>query len=249
MATIKKTTSTKKTATPKKAPVVKKVAVKAVETVKTEKTVGTHIPVFAMTGEKEGTMMAPSSVFDGTINMQLIAQAVRVYLANQRQGSAATKTRGMVEGSTRKIYKQKGTGRARHGAIRAPIFVGGGIVFGPHPRDYSLRLSQSMKNAALKSALSLKLKEEALVALTGVDDMKPKTKVVAEAFTKIGATKSILLIVDDMKGKLMRAARNIKNVYITPAQTVTAYHVSISQKIIVTKEAMKQLEKRFTSNI
>ncbi|MFH0750081.1 MAG: 50S ribosomal protein L4 [Candidatus Gottesmanbacteria bacterium] len=203
-----------------------------------------HIPVYAITGEKTGTMTAPVSIFNGKINMQLIAQAVRVYLANQREGSAATKTRGQVEGSTRKIYKQKGTGRARHGGIRAPIFVGGGIVFGPHPRSYYLHLPQSMKNAALKSALSLKLKENAIFALSDVETMKPKTKIVASCFDKIGAKRSILLIVSDMKGNLMRAARNIENVYVEPAQNVTAYHVAMSQKIIITKEAMKQMEKR-----
>ncbi len=241
MATTKKTPATKKAT---KTPAVKKTVAKVVQEAKTEKTVGAHIPVYAMTGEKTGTMIAPASIFGGVINMQLIAQAIRVYLANQREGSAATKTRGMVEGSTRKIYKQKGTGRARHGAIRAPIFVGGGVVFGPHPRDYSLHMPQSMKNVALKSALSLKLKEEALIALTGTATVEPKTKVVATLFSKIGAKRSVLLIVDDMKGNLMRAARNIDNVFVTPAQNVTAYQVATSQKIILTKEAVQLIEKR-----
>lgn len=239
MATTKKTISTKK------APAIKKPAAKAKETVKTEKKENVHIPVYVLSGEKTGTMTPPAGIFEGTVNMQLIAQAVRVYRANQREGSASTKTRGQVEGSTRKIYKQKGTGRARHGGIRAPIFVGGGIVFGPHPRDYSLQFPQAMRVAALKSALILKLKEKAIVVLAGTEDMKPKTKTIAACLVKIGATRSVVVIVDDMHTALVRSARNINGVTVVPAKNVTTYEVAIASTIVCTKEAMKQLEQRF----
>jgi len=232
MATVKKSTIAKKPAAPKKA---------AVTETKTDKQ---SLPVFDVTGAKSGTVAAPAVLFGGVVNMQLIALAVRVYLANQREGSAATKTRGKVEGSTRKIYKQKGTGRARHGAIRAPIFVGGGIVFGPQPRDYTLHFPQSMKNAAIKSALALKLKEEKIVVIEDGKMTKPSTKTIAAAFEKIGATRSVLFVVDDMHTDLVKSARNICCLTVEPAKNVTTYEVFTSHRVIMTKEALKQLEKR-----
>jgi len=239
MATVKKAIKAKKTTATEK-PVVKVAATK-----KTEEKISAHIPVYGVSGEKTGAMTAPASIFDGKVNMQLIALAIRVYLANQREGSASTKTRGLVEGSTRKIYKQKGTGRARHGGIRAPIFVGGGVVFGPQPRDYTLHFPQSMRLSALKSAFSMKLKEEAIIVLGDTAEMKPKTKTMSECFTKIGATRKVLVIVDDMHGALTRSVRNIAGVTVQPAQNVTTYEVAMNKKIVCTKEAMKQLEKRF----
>lgn len=236
MATVKKTTSVKKVAT------VKKAAATAVETKKP--VAKGALPVYTVTGEKAADMTAPASLFGGVVNMQLIALAVRVFLANQREGSAATKTRGNVEGSTRKLYKQKGTGRARHGSIRAPIFVGGGIVFGPQPRDYSLHFPQSMKSAAIKSALALKLKEEKLVVMEDGKMSKPATKTVAKAFEKIGAIRSVLLVVDDVHTDLVKSARNICCVTVEPAKNVTTYEVFTSHRVIITKEALKQLEAR-----
>ncbi|MFZ2025371.1 MAG: 50S ribosomal protein L4 [Microgenomates group bacterium] len=249
MATGKKPTIAKKAAAPKKA------ADKTVDTVKAAKETASNaateaktdkqsLVVYDVTGTKSGIVAAPAALFGGDVNMQLIAQAVRVYLANQREGSASTKTRGKVEGSTRKIYKQKGTGRARHGSIRAPIFVGGGIVFGPQPRDYSLHFPGSMKNAAIKSALALKLKEEKIVVMEDAKMTKPATKTVAAAFTKIGATRSVLLVVDDMHTNLVKSARNICCVTVEPAKNVTTYEVFTSHRVVITKEALKQLESR-----
>ena len=236
MATVKKTTRVKKTTTAKKA---------VATPVETKKPVAKGaLAVYTVSGEKTADMAAPASLFGGAVNMQLIALAVRVFLANQREGSAATKTRGKVEGSTRKIYKQKGTGRARHGSIRAPIFVGGGIVFGPQPRDYSLHFPQSMKIAAIKSALALKLTEEKIVVIEDGKMTKPSTKTMAIAFEKIGATRSVLFVVDDMHTDLVKSARNIYGVTVEPAKNVTTYEVFTSHRVIITKEALKQLEAR-----
>ena len=241
MATVKKPTIAKTSAAPKKSAVKK--TVEAVKETAAPKTKGA-LPVYTVTGEKAADMTAPASLFGGAVNMQLIALAVRVYLANQREGSAATKTRGKVEGSTRKIYKQKGTGRARHGSIRAPIFVGGGIVFGPQPRDYSLHFPQSMKIAAIKSALALKLTEGKIVVIEDSKMTKPSTKTMAAAFEKIGATRSVLFVVDDMHTDLVKSARNICSVTVEPAKNVTTYEVFTSHRVIITKEALKQLEAR-----
>ena len=117
---------------------------------------GLNIDVFDIKGKNVGSISLPESIFKAKVNPQVVAQAVRVYLANQRQGTSSTKTRGEVQGSTRKIYRQKGTGRARHGSIRAPIFVHGGVAFGPKPRDFSLKIPSKIKQQALFSAFSSK---------------------------------------------------------------------------------------------
>ena len=135
-----------------KKPEVKKVAVK--------KTSGLTVPVYDIKGKEKGTLILPKEAFAVSVKPQLLAQAVRVYQFNRRQGTASTKTRGEVTGSTRKIYRQKGTGRARHGDIKAPIFVGGGIVGGPKPKDYSLGINKKQKTKAFFGALTLKLKEK-----------------------------------------------------------------------------------------
>src|SRR3990170_6251019 len=140
------------------------------------KTVSLNVPVVGVDGKTKSKIQLPKELFGAKVNKALLAQAVRVYLANQRTGNAATKTRGEVEGSTRKIYRQKGTGRARHGAIRAPIFVGGGIVFGPRPHDFHLDFPKKMKRRALGSALTSKLGSGDVIVVSGLSDLEPKTK-------------------------------------------------------------------------
>jgi len=180
--TVKKTTAPKAVkAAEKKAPVAKKAVEKkekveaAVspkgtsfkEAAAAPKAAGLKVEVIDTVGKVVETMELPKELFGAKINSVLMAQAVRVYLANQRLGTASTKTRGEVDGSTRKIYRQKGTGRARHGGIRAPIFVKGGIAHGPKPRDYSLLLSKNMRIAALRSALSAKVKAGEVAVIAG----------------------------------------------------------------------------------
>src|SRR3989344_6756187 len=141
---------------------------------------GLTIPVYNLEGKEVKTLDVPKEIFSVKPNPKLLAQYVRVYLTNNRQGTASTKTRGEVRGSTRKIYRQKGTGRARHGAITAPIFVGGGVVFGPKPRDYSRKLPQKMKKAALFSALTAKRIDNAVKVIGNLDTIVPKTKEMAK---------------------------------------------------------------------
>lgn len=202
--------------------------------------------LFSADGTEQGNIVLPQSVTTAKVNATLLAQAVRVYLANRRQGSAATKTRGEVEGSTRKIYKQKGTGRARHGAIRAPIFVGGGIVFGPKPRDYGLELTKSMRTKALLSALSNKYKESSLVVIEDLENTQPKTKVMAGILHKVAGDTSSTLVVGSNAKTTVRAARNISNIDIIPAASLNAYDVVSHAKMIITKPGLKVLEERLT---
>ena len=202
---------------------------------KTKKTESLSTSVVGIDGKAKGRISLPKELFGAKVNKALLAQAVRVYLANQRAGHAATKTRGEVEGSTRKIYRQKGTGRARHGAIRAPIFVGGGIVFGPKPRDFSLKLPQKMKRAALASALTSKKSD--VIVVDGLEGIK-KTKAMASALTAVGASGKTLFVTDHDG---TRAARNIDSIDILPARMLFAYAVLSHQKIVFTKDAIKNL--------
>lgn len=217
--------------------------VKKVKPVVKEVKEGIRAKVVDTTGKAAGSVLLPKEYFGVKPNNQLIAQAVRIYLANQRVGHAATKTRGMVEGSTRKIYKQKGTGRARHGAIRAPIFVGGGIVFGPQPRDYSLKFPKKLKHAALASALSKQFTDGNIIVVSGLFDMKPKTKLMAEALTLVGAVKRSLLVISKDAGMVARAARNIAGVDIIPVTDLHTYGVVTHPKVVFMKEALSGFKK------
>lgn len=201
-------------------------------------------PLIDVTGKKVGQIKLPQSLFDAKITRRLLAQSVRVYLANQRGGTASTKTRGEVEGSTRKIYRQKGTGRARHGSIRAPIFVGGGTIFGPQPRDYRLRLTTKMKRAALASALTIQWQAGKIVVVSGLAELKPKTKLMVAALTAIGATGRSLLVTNSAQN-VIRAAQNLAKLTLLSAKNLNSYAVLAAVKIVLMKEAVTDLEKTF----
>lgn len=211
---------------------------------KVKKDSGLSISVMGIDGKPTGKITFPKELFAAKINKVLMAQAVRVYLSNQREGSASTKTRGKVEGSTRKIYRQKGTGRARHGSIRAPIFVGGGIVFGPSPRDYTLALPKKMRFAALASALTSAFSEGKMVVVDGLGGIA-KTKKMAKSLQNVGVTGPALLIVG-RDGKIgARSARNIGDLDILPAQNMNAYTVMSHQKLVFMKEAIEVMKETF----
>lgn len=186
----------------------------------------------------------PKELFGGAVNRALLAQYVRVFLANQREGSAHTKTRGEVEGSTRKIYRQKGTGRARHGSIRAPIFVGGGIVFGPVTRDYHRSMSKDMKRKALLSAFAARASDTSV--MDGIEGAV-KTKEVAGALKAFLAKGSVLLVVPKASEKLVRASRNIAGVDIVRSTDVNPYELLTHKTIVFTQSALKESTAHFTN--
>lgn len=202
------------------------------------------VDIWGPKGEITGTMDLPSAWFGSKINRTLIAQAVRVYLANQRQGGANTKTRGEVEGSTRKIYRQKGTGKARHGSIRAPIFVGGGIVFGPKRRDYSLKFPKEMKRQALMGALSWAQKENMVKVVEGMNTLPPKTREFAKLFEKMQINKGVLLVLTDMSSPVAPGSRNLPYIDIASAANLTTYDVVTHRTIIFETQAIDTLSKR-----
>lgn len=199
------------------------------------------IEVLGLDGKVTGKMTLPSELFGVKPNKQLIAQAVRVYLANQREGSASTKTRGEVEGSTRKIYKQKGTGRARHGSIRAHIFVGGGIAFGPVPHGFTMEFPTKMKRKAVASALSQQFQEGNIVVVDGLESLT-KTKAMAQVLSAAGATSSVLLVTAKDSQKALRVARNITGVDIIGGDSLNAYTVISHAKVVFMKQAVGLLQ-------
>ncbi|MBI3485740.1 50S ribosomal protein L4 [Candidatus Daviesbacteria bacterium] len=200
------------------------------------------IPVFSLTGASAGELALPKEVFGAEINKDLLAQALRVYLNNQKSHFANTKTRGEVEGSTRKIFKQKGTGKARHGGIRAPIFVGGGIALGPKYRKIVLDLPKKMKKLALVSALSQKAKDKEISGLSGIEKMTGKTKEIALLLKKLNK-KSALIIVDKRLDNASRATKNLKQVNLLSVSDLNAYQVIKAHNIFLTKEAVESLIK------
>jgi len=207
--------------------------------------------VYNLKGKVVEKVSLPKEIFGSPVNDRLMAQAVRVYLANQRLGTVSTKTRGEVRGSTRKIYRQKGTGRARHGGIRAPIFVGGGRVFGPKPRDFSLKLPSKMRKAALVSALSQRLLDNGIRVISGLEKIEPKTKIMARTIKNLDSNlerKKILLVTPSNSNELSnvyRAARNIEGVRILPANMLNTYEVLDNVAIFLMKPALDALKKHF----
>lgn len=219
---------------------------------KAKKTNGLSIDVFDIKGKVVRSVDLPKEIFGAKINKQLLAQAVRVYLANQRIGTASTKDRGEVHGSTRKIYRQKGTGRARHGSKKAPIFVHGGIVFGPKPRDFSLKISKKMKRLALFSALSAKKKANEIKVIKGLDSLEPKTRLMVDVLNNLGINekdKNILLVSSGKSGKelenIYRSARNIEGVHIINAEMLNAYDALNNKLILLMESSVNAMKERF----
>lgn len=214
------------------------------------KETGLKISVYSTAGRVLESINLPKEIFAMEPNVNLMTQAVKVYMANQRRGTSKTKTRGEVKISTRKIYRQKGTGRARHGAKSAPIFVGGGIAFGPRPRDFSLKLSQKAKKAALFSALSSRLKDGSIKVVSGLDKMEPKTKLMAEVFSKLqlNGKNASLLLVTPKSGefvKVSKGARNIEGVSITSSNLLNTYEVLKARNILFMKDSINSLKEFF----
>lgn len=232
----------------------KTVAVKAVKAekveaaVKTVRASGLNVPMFDVKGARNGTFALPKEVFGVKVNNALMAQAVRVYLANQRLGTATSQTRGEVTGSTKKIYRQKGTGGARHGGKRAPIFVKGGVAHGPRVRDYSLAMPQKMKKAALLSALSQRATDGDIKVLSGVTKIEAKTKNMYQLISKVTEDKKgkgrVLLVISATPKELpnvYNAGRNIKNVEIINAKLLNTYQVLKHKNLLFMKESVESL--------
>lgn len=210
--------------------------------VESRKSGSLSIPVYSLAGRASGTLVLPKEIFGQKINKNLLVQAIRVYTTNQKIIAGSTKTRGEVTGSTAKIYRQKGTGRARHGAIRAPIFVGGGIIFGPKPRKINLSLPQKMKKAALISALSSKVVDNNIAGLTGLEKASGKTKEIVKLVASVKEkNNSTLIVTADKQDNVVRGAHNIPGIDVLPVYMLNAYEVLKHELLLMTKEAVDKL--------
>jgi large subunit ribosomal protein L4 len=199
------------------------------------------IPVLNTDGEKIDTMQVDERVFGSQVNAPLLKQAVVTYHANKRQGSVATKSRGMVEGSTRKLFRQKGTGRARRGAIRTPVLRGGGMAFAKAPRSFRKRFPKKMRKAALNSAILAKILGEDFIIVDGLSMEAPKTREMARVASNLGINRSCLLALAGRDQNVYLSCRNIKDITVRIAEELNAFDVATRQKMVVTRDAMDLL--------
>ena len=200
------------------------------------------LSVHNIKGENVGEVSLEDNIFSTKVNKYLVHQAVKRYLANRRRGTASTKNRSAVRGGGAKPWKQKGTGRARAGTNSSPIWVGGGVVFGPAPRDYSFSLPKKMKVAALKSVLSDKLGNKEIIIVDKLSLKENKTSKMVEILKNLQAFKKPLIIIENEDNGIAKAARNIKGTQVLPVSKLNTYDLINHQKIIITKKALKRIE-------
>jgi len=197
------------------------------------------VDIVTPAGKKSGTVELPSEIFDVQVNVPLIHQVVVAQLAAARQGPASTKDRGEVRGSGRKPFKQKGTGRARQGSIRAPQYRGGGVVHGPEPRSYDQRTPKKMKAAALRSALSDRAREGRIHVLSElVSGDKPSTKGAIKALAGIGVQGKVLVIIDRTDDNSALSMRNVPSIHLLYVDQINTYDVIVSDQVVFTAAAL-----------
>jgi len=207
-----------------------------------------ELDVFDMQGKKVGKFALNKDVFDGQVNQPLVHQATVAYLSNQRKGLAATKTRGEVRGGGRKPWRQKGTGRARVGSIRSPIWRGGGVTFGSRPRSYYRNLPRKMKLLALKSALNAKFKSDGILILKELKVSSHKTQNFYKIIDNLKlAGMKVRLVVDDIDRDLKLSARNIKSASLAKASDLHSIEVADCKKIVLTESSLRKVETRIKS--
>ena len=189
-----------------------------------------------------GKMALPEAVFSVKTKQGAVHGAIVNFLANQRQGTHATKTKGLVSGGGRKPYKQKGTGRARAGSIRSPLWKGGGTIFGPQPRDYSYNLPRKAKKVALHSALSAKLADGEITVIDGISLDKPRTKDMLAILKNLGLQgKTTLIVLPEKNESVILSARNIPGVSVIRATDLNTYNVAVHTMLLITKQAIEML--------
>lgn len=207
------------------------------------------LSVINTSGKSIGRLTLAKEIFAAPARPTLMAQAVRVYLFNQRQAPAHTKSRGEVVVSKRKIHRQKGTGRARHGSRNAPIFVGGGVAHGPTgAENFKRKMSKKMKRLSLFSALTKKLQAKDIVVVDGLEKLKPKTKIFAATLAKITDSPKIGLVLPAPISQINLAVRNLKHVDILMAHNLNTYQVLNCRTLVFTKPAIKALETHFLTS-
>jgi large subunit ribosomal protein L4 len=199
------------------------------------------VPVYNVQGSKVGEIALNDNIFAVKVNKPLLHEAVTMQLASLRLGTAATKSRSFVRGGGRKPYRQKGTGQARHGSRRSPIWKGGGVVFGPSPRDYDYNLPKKARRQALKSALSAKVEAGEFIVVDLLQLVEPKTKEMVEILNNLKADKA-LIVTDMVDINLYKSARNIPGVTTVVTEGLNVYDILSHNQLVITKDAVGKVE-------
>lgn len=200
------------------------------------------VALYNTDGKKVGDMELNENVFGAEVRADVMHEVVVNFLANQRQGTQSTKTRTEVRGGGIKPWRQKGTGRARQGSIRAPQWVGGGVALGPKPRDYRYRVNKKVRQAALRSALSSKVADEDLIVLENLSLDEIKTKEIVKVLANLGVTEKALFVLPAVDKNVVLSARNIPGVDTTYVGAINTYEVLNHTKCIIVKDAVSKLE-------
>ncbi len=205
-----------------------------------------EVPIYNLEGERVGTYTVPDELVQVPISVPLLHQVVVAHLANKRQGTHSTKTRGEVRGGGRKPWSQKGTGRARQGSIRAPQWAGGGVVHGPKPRDYDQKINKRVRKTAIRMAWASKLQEGRVFLIEGLEELeKPKTRVFKNLLDKLGLSeKRVLLLLPEKSETVLKATDNLPNVDRLPALQPSAYDLLVHHAILTTPQAFEAVVER-----
>jgi len=201
-----------------------------------------QVPVYNIAGEVVDNIEISEQVFNVPFNQAVVHQAVVRQQANARQGTASTKTRGEVTGSTRKLFRQKGTGRARAGSIRSPIRRGGGIVFGPKPRSYRQDMPKKMRQLALRCVLSTKMRDEELIVLEQLKLDQPKTKEMVGILAALGVDSSALIVTSEPEENVVKSARNLPGIKTIPASLLNVVDILSRKMLLITVAAVRKAE-------
>jgi large subunit ribosomal protein L4 len=195
-------------------------------------------------GKEVGKVDLDEKVFDGKVNEALIHQVAVMYQANKRQGTSSTKTRAVVSGGNSKPWKQKGTGRARVGSSRSPLWRKGGVVFGPHPRDYSYQLPKKIKKSALISTMNSRLNDNLVKVLDELKVSQGKTKEFVKIVEALKLERKVLFVCENTQENVLRSSRNIKLVNIKRWETINALDVLLHDNVVITQKALENLTQR-----
>lgn len=200
------------------------------------------VALYNVSGQQVGDIDLNDSIFGIEVNEHVLYEVVKNQLANKRQGTQSAKTRSEVRGGGRKPWRQKGTGRARHGSIRSPIWTGGGVTFAPKPRDYSYKLPKKVKRLGMQSALSAKVLDNNVIVLDELKLEQPKTKDMVSILKNIKSGKKALIVMADKDENILKSANNIPGVETALVNTLNVYDILNHDSFIITKEAVKKVE-------
>jgi large subunit ribosomal protein L4 len=205
------------------------------------------VKVKNLKSEEVGELELSDEVFGAPLNKALIYSAVKCYMANQRAGTSATKTRGDVRGSGKKLWKQKGTGRARIASLRSPLWKGGGNVHGPQPRDWSYTIPKKMRRGAIRSVLSERLREGGLIIVDSFELPSHKTKELTTTLDALGLNGRTLVVDSSKAGNLALSSRNLRDVTLISPSDVNVYNLLTHEQVALTSEAAAQLDKQLSN--